>query len=409
MFFVLGSSVKRRVMHELKTFFGQHPIYAKITPFIQQKYEFKERPQFGIVIKTASATPILLSSDHRIGTIISHVMLAHVEDRKNHSIEWVREDVQALQRNADVFPSPAGAYFVEVLTAPEDTIEGRVLGTFQVDRFLTVSDEHVLEFSSTGYPVGTERALVHTPTQGTVFASGNRKFPLTEDVEYEIDYVHGKFKLLREIDPNVDVFVDYRYFGGTTDPIKINWNMANNTAIPGVVMAFGRRIEAGDKQALIITDSRVETAEEYGGHTEIQLDFDVIARDQDQMEEISDLVFMNLWAQRRLAMADDGLVMTDFNLGGEVEESYDDTEETFYYNTTFSMTIRADWAIHVPMPMTFRHVTYMSSPARDQMALLNDEEAAKVRSSIRMDRNLGLTSSNKMYVRGRTWNYESIS
>ena len=127
------------------------------------------------------------------------------------------------------------------------------------------------------------------------------------------------------------------------------------------------------------------------------------------MEEIADLVFFHIWAEKRLRLADDGLVLTDFSLGGEVEESYDETEQTFYYNTTFSMTIQTDWAIHVPKPLTFRHITYMSQDTQDQMALLNDEQAARLQTEVQMDQNLGLTLNNRMYVRDRTWNYETIA
>jgi hypothetical protein len=419
-FFVLGSAVKRRIMHELRHAFSRHPIYRKIVPFIQQQYVFKERPQFGIVIKTASATPALLSADHFVGTIVSHVMLATAEGRPGQSIEWVREDVQAVKANGDVFPSPPGVYFVEILKEPEDTQEGRQYGSFKVDVFLTVHDERVLEWTNAVTPAGTQFQLAHTPAQGTVFVSQDRKWPLTEGTEYEIDYTHGTLTLLRDTDPRVDIFIDYRWFLETRGPFDIDWNTADNQAIPGVVMAFGRRVQAegvtaegeqqiGDKQAIVVTGHRVEAADEYGGQTEISVDFDVIARDPTQMEEVADLVFFHLWAERRLKLADDGLVLTDFSLGGEVEESYDETEQTFYYNTTFSMTVRTDWAIFVPKPLTFRHISYMSQDSKEHMALLNDEQAARLQSELEMDRNLGLTLNNRMHLRDRTWNYESIA
>lgn len=420
MFFVLGSAVKRRIMHELRDSFGQHPIFRKIVPFIQQQYVFKERPQFGIVIKTASATPVLLSSNHFVGTVVSHAMLANVVGRPGQSIEWIREDVGAVKSNGGIFPSPPGAYFVEMLSEPADTQEGRKFGSFKVDVFPTVHDERVLAGTNSVVPAGTQFQLAHTPTQGTVFVSQDRKWPLTEGVEFTIDYVHGTLTLLRDMDPRVDVFIDYRWFMETRGPVEVDWNTANNQTIPGVVMAFGRRIQAegvtaegerqlGDKQAIVITGHRVETADEYGGQTNISLDFDVIARDTTQLEEIADLVFFHLWAEKRLKLTDDGLVLTDFSLGGEVEESYDDTEQTFYYNTTFSMTLRTDWAIHVPKPLTFRHIAYMSESTQAQMALLNDEQAAQLQSEIQMDMNLGLTLNNRMHLRDRTWNYESIA
>ena len=55
MYFYLISSLKRRLIEELKDSFARHPLYKKIVPFIQNKYAFDERPQYGIVVKGSSA------------------------------------------------------------------------------------------------------------------------------------------------------------------------------------------------------------------------------------------------------------------------------------------------------------------------------------------------------------------
>jgi hypothetical protein len=89
MYYYLIGALKRRLILELQDSFSRHAIYQKITPFIQNKFAFSERPQFGIVVKGSSANKVQLSADNFIGTVQSHVMLAYV-DQPAHPIEWHR-------------------------------------------------------------------------------------------------------------------------------------------------------------------------------------------------------------------------------------------------------------------------------------------------------------------------------
>ena len=82
MYYYLISSLKRRLILELQDSFAQHPIYSKIVPWIQNKYTFDERPQFGIVVKGSSANKVALSGDNFMGTVESHVMLAYIGEAR---------------------------------------------------------------------------------------------------------------------------------------------------------------------------------------------------------------------------------------------------------------------------------------------------------------------------------------
>jgi len=92
MYYYLVSSLKRRLINELKDSFSAHPLYEKLVNFIQNKYAFDERPQFGIVVKNSNASKVALSGDNFIGTVESHVMLAFM-GKPAYPIAWIREDV----------------------------------------------------------------------------------------------------------------------------------------------------------------------------------------------------------------------------------------------------------------------------------------------------------------------------
>ncbi len=129
------------------------------------------------------------------------------------------------------------------------------------------------------------------------------------------------------------------------------------TTIPGVVLAFGKRAEAGQKVAVVIYGDRVDAAKAFGGKFEVSFDLDVIARDSIQMEEIADLVFMYLWAQKKGALEFEGIEILDVSIGGEAEEIADESGDNYFYQASASVSMRADWELHVPMPLTISKVT----------------------------------------------------
>ena len=108
MYFHLISSLKRRLILELQDSFSRHPVYDKIVPFIQSKFAFDERPQYGIVVKGTSANKVQVSPQNFLGTIESHVMLAYYNEPA-YLLEWVREDLNVVREGGDSMPILAGA------------------------------------------------------------------------------------------------------------------------------------------------------------------------------------------------------------------------------------------------------------------------------------------------------------
>ncbi len=348
MYYYLVQSLKRRVILELKDSFSSHPVYRKITPFIQNRYSFNERPQYGIVVKGSSANKVALSSDNFVGTIQSHVMLAYV-GQAVFPLEWVREDLKAVQQFG--MQTAPGVYYLEILKAPTDTGDK---GYFAIDPLLTVSDEPVLIFQ-TG--VEREAQLQQIPLQNTVRLYENHRYLLREGTDYRVDYQTGAIELLTGFGKGSTITADYRYAGTSIGPVEFYWNTADFTTLPGVVLAFGKRAETGHKVAVVVYQDRVDAAQAFGGKFEVSFDFDVIARDPIQMEEIADLTIMYMWAQKKSKLEFEGIEIVDISMGGEAEEIADETGENFFYQASLSIQLRADWELHVPLPLTISKVT----------------------------------------------------
>lgn len=356
MYFHLTQATKRRLILELKEAFAEHPVYSKIVPWIQNKYSFQERPEFGIVLKGVSANKLALAANNFIGTVESHVMLSYI-GAPTFPIEWVREDSHCLKVHNGIMPTPPGIYYIEILSAPEDA---QSEGEYIIDPLITVSDEEVMRFTS---GVETEGQLQHIPIEKTLRLYENQgRYLLKEGIDYTIEWETGAIKFVSSANPGAVVTADYRYEVPSIGPIKFQWNKADFSTLPGVVLAFGKRGKKGDKVAVVVYEDRVSTADAYGGKFEQTLDFDVIAADPIQAGEIADLMWMYLYGYRRPGLSTDGIEVTDVSLGGEAEEVKDETSEDFTYMVSVSVQLQSDWEFHLPLPLAITKVTQIAIP-----------------------------------------------
>lgn len=364
MFYYLTSSLKRRLILELQDSFSFHPIYRKITKFIQNRFAFDERPQFGIVVKGSSANKVQFSPDNFVGTIQSHVMLAYV-GQPSYPIEWVREDLELVKTQG--MPTLPGVYFLQILKAPTNNEEA---GYFSIDPMLTVTDESVLRFQS---GIEREAQLQQVPIQKTLRLYVNNRFPLTEGTDYTVDYTTGAIALISRFNPNDRLSADYRYAAPEIGPLEFYWNTADFKTLPGIVMAFGKRAEAGQKVAVVVYQSRVDTAQAFGGKFEANFDLDVIARDTTQMGEIADLAVMYLWGQKKEILEREGIEIVDISIGGESEEPADETGDEYFYMASLSIQLRADWEIHVPLPLTISRASLTKASGEPGLQVVQNE------------------------------------
>jgi len=355
MYAYLLSPLKRRLLLELQESFTRHPVYHKIVPFIQNRFAFDERPQYGIVMKGGSVTPVQLAADHHLGTVVSHVMLAYF-GQPVFPLEWVREDTGAIRANRNVMPTLPGVYYLEVLQAPTDPQRP---GQFIIDPLLTVTDEFLLQFE-TG--LETSVTLKHPPLSGTLRVWENRRTLLREGVDYTVDYPTGTLTLLTPYRARAYLTADYRYPVASIGPVDFYWNRADVSTLPGVVLAFGKRAKKGDKVGVVVYPDRVDTARAYGGRIDANFDLDVIARDSNQVEEIADYALMAFWYEKRSSLSFEGIEVMECSISGESEDVYDEAGDDYYYQASLSLRVQADWEVHVPLPLTISRVTPEPKP-----------------------------------------------
>jgi hypothetical protein len=339
--------MKRRLILELQDSFSRHPIYSKLVDYIQTKYSFKERPHFGIVLKGSSVNKVAFSADNFVGRVYSHVMLAYLGE-PTYPIEWVREDLARVEHDG-YMPTAPGVYYLEILTVPTNPKEP---GTFVIDPLITMPDEAVIRFIS---GIEQQATLQNVPSPGTLRLWLNQRVLLKEGTDYTVNGASIQF--IRHYGENDRVTAEYRYAVPSIGPVEFYWNQSNFTTLPGVVMAFGKRARVGDKVAVVVYQDRVDTANAYGGKFEFSFDLDVIATDPAQMEEIADLVIMYLWGEKKPRLEFEGLEITDISMGGESEEAYDEQAELFFYTASISLSMRGDWEIHIPLPLTISRAT----------------------------------------------------
>lgn len=392
MYFYLTGAVKRRIIEELRRYWAYHPKYPELPGHIQGKYSYKERPQQGIIVKTGGGTRVDLSADNYKGIQLSYVYLTKYMNYPGLAIEWVREDSRAIQDNNGVFPSEPGIYYIE-LTGDNE---------FYVDPLLNVPHEVPTQVTATEY------RLQHVPVTGTLrLYEYPANFMLEPDINYTTDD-QGTIILAAALPTGCSLQAEYRYAGTSTGPYTILENRANTTAIPGVVLAFGRRNKIGDRMAVVVQSSRQPAALEYGGRWELTIDVDVMARDVYEQQEIADQSVIYLWGVARSRMSSEGLEMKDLSLGGESEEVYDENGDDYFYNASFSLTVETEWSIFVPLILSIRRASPLTIEQAKYVAGLSDDELRGVYGDIEMLESLNLETYQDPYFRDRSQNFEKI-
>lgn len=345
----LTNASKRRVIEELRSILHEHPRYRSDSKNVVNKFSFKERPQRGIVVSGTSADRVGLSASDYVGRLSSFVMLTQYKDCPGTTVEWVRENFPLLEqysKRRDVFPSPPGAYLIEVQSLP-DQARG-VPGKFVVTPHLTVHGEPLLILSD---PSSAESQITRLPLyRGALRLWLNGKRPLVQDVDYSVDWELGSIVFLKEIPAGSTVDADYRYVLPSRGPFDFFLNKYDVEAIPGTVIAFGDRAQDCDKMVVVVTDKRVDTAEIFGGKFEVHFDLTVFSRDPEDREKFSDFVVHSIMDKKR-AWGYEGLELLDVSPGGESEEIYNAEIDDYYYDSAVSMTLRVDWESYVPLPI----------------------------------------------------------
>jgi len=383
---------------ELRNYWQYHPLYPDLPDHIIGKYSFRERPSTGIIVKVGGGSHVMLSADNYIGIIESYVHLARYKNKPGMAIEWVREDSVAIQNNNGYFPSRAGVYYIELTEDKE----------FYVDALLNVYNEIMTSVDTFTYSMSA------VPLTGTirVFEMPAR-YQLIEGENYSVDVdgqgnPTGEITLTQALTGGRYLVSDYKYPTGSQGPYTIDPGFANNTAIPGVVLAFGRRNKKGDVQAVVVEEIRRPASLAYGGKWELSMEFDVTARDVFAQQEIADQTVIYLWGILRPQLSSEGIEMSEISLGGESEEVYDENGDDYFYNSSFSLTVTTDWEINIPLSAFLRQVTPSTRVYSQYIASLTEDQLRSAGTGVRQAEDMGLELMRDPFFVGRIATFEVI-
>ena len=357
-----------------------------------------ERPQRGIILKTSSANHVSLSPDNFVGHIESYIFLAKVPGKDGLSIEWIKENERLITK--DSFPSDPGIYYIEITKADEAG------GDFIVDPLLDVTNERIVMDSQTTGQLQSPFVTSPGSTLRLYEMPGN--ILLYEGTDYSATSSTGEITLARPLGSSKSLSADYKVAADRRGPYAFIPNHANVEAIPGAVLAFGRRYRLGDQLAVVVTRERSLAAAAFGGRWDITLDFDIMARDVREQEEIADQSVMYLLATARSRLSSDGIELSDISMGGETEEVYNDEEDTYYFGATLSCTFQTDWEVHIPLPVMIRRVIPYTESQASGFGGMTDDELAQVTSSIQMLDENDLVGIDDPFFAGRTRTMEMI-
>lgn len=397
----LSTNTKKRVIRELKKILYDHPRFRADSENVSDKFSFDQRFQRGIIVNGTSAERIRLAADNYVGRLSSFCMLTWVDNHPGTSLEWVRENFPALEkisRRRDIFPSAPGVYFVRIRRIP-DLARG-IPGLFTLEPVLTVFNEPLIVFSSS---IDQEAQISRDNLyEGSARLWLNERVCLVESVDFVVDYPTGAVRFLKPTPTGSAVYADYRYKAGECGPYEFQQEEPNVEALPGAVLAFGDRTQECDQQAIVITDERTDVAEVYGGKFEVNFELVAFARDTDERSRLSDYVVIKI-LELQNSLGYEGLELLDISPGGESEEVYNAEDDTYFYQSTLSLSMRVDWEVHIPLPVVITRGEFTSRKAERQHGYLDGSAPLDL---LQVAGNLGLTSVP--IVIGRQIYYERV-
>ena len=420
--------VKTRVMDIFEESLQRHPVYAD-TQVYHKFHALKERQQYGVILRGASATRTKMSADDFLGDLSSHCTLARVGSAPGTSVEWAWEDqahvtvtvrdeaasldarrttIQTSRHPITAGPgnTVAATNFaqvtvkvdgLEVMPASVDGVSGKITlsapvpalssctvtycadnldipgyyflevfdydaharqGSFGVTPLHRVKDE-VLVAKTTG--LESTATLAHHPVVltspyylYTKKQANSNRFMLEYGTEYTLDAT-GLVTFLLPLPSGTTVYASYGWQGVNRGPFAITAeNTYNADAIRGVVLAFGTRVQAGDKQVVLLAPQKEAMARVFGGHYTMQFDLQVYAKDPTALSEMVDHLVSDIWGNMRQPLMFEGLTIDELDPTGESEENYDDSAQIMYFQHSISLTMITEWKKFTPYLVNIR-------------------------------------------------------
>lgn len=232
---------------------------------------------------------------------------------------------------------PPGRYYIQLIDE----------NNFIIDPIYVVKKEEVIT-KTTGTEISA--ALDNTgllPDFDVLYtrkSDNSSNIYLVRDTDYIID-LDGNINFLNPLPVDTTLYANYRWIGDRMGPFAMPANefQYNNTALPGVVLAFSSERIVGDKNVIIVYPKRETSAKVYSGHWTMSFEIDVIARDTVQLPELTDCIVNDMWSRKRTALIMDGLTMETMEPTGEFEEVYDENTGDQYYKNSVNLVLITEW------------------------------------------------------------------
>jgi hypothetical protein len=133
-------------------------------------------------------------------------------------------------------------------------------------------------------------------------------------------------------------------------PFEFKKEEANNTMLPGVVLAFGDRSVENDRFDVVVTSERTDVAEVFGGKFEMNFDIIAFSKDSEDREKLSDYLIMKI-LEKQNKLGFEGIELLDVAPGGENEDVFNQETDEYFYESNISLSFRVDWSIYKPLPI----------------------------------------------------------
>ena len=238
--------------------------------------------------------------------------------------------------------TPPGRYYIEIVSPTQ----------FVIDPLYAIKEEELVS-KTTGTEISSQTENHNLiPNLDVLYTVKNRfanKIYLERGIDYSITS-DGLITFLHPLPVGTALYANYRWIGSELGPFDLpdgNYEY-NNTALPGVILAFSSERIVGDKNIVIVYPKRETAAKVYSGHWNMNVQIDVVSRDTQQLPEITDYIINDMWSYKRLELAMEGITMVSFDPTGESELEYDPNTGDQYYIHTLSLVLMVEWKRFVP-------------------------------------------------------------
>ena len=189
---------------------------------------------------------------------------------------------------------------------------------------------------------------------------------LIDGQHYTVDSSSGVLTLLEPLQPvGSEITMDYTRIGVESEPFPYSPGSSNNTAIPGVLIAFSldggaprgqmysnqsgvgidgdsERVRRNPKIAVFVLDSRLDVGDVYGGRQQLSVSFDVYARDTMTRDQLQDKLANVLRSDLKPIFDSDGIHVGSPTMGGSGTDAYMEGGD-LYHTGSISCEFETDW------------------------------------------------------------------